>query len=623
MAASLVVAFGWGAAPARADVIDDAIKTVTVTPANPKPGQSLRLDLTWAVPDSATAGDTFTLALPGELVRITTAFDLPAVDEHGDPVRDANGAPVVAARAVVEDGLVTFTLTQYADERQNVRGTAFFEVRLSYDAQPGSTVVVEYGLESTIEIEVGSSGGSVEKIDRTKPYKGGTWRDPGSGITGAEGDYLQYYVSSPGGPLQTVTVVDTLGPGQEFICPGDDTAPKVTMPRVLFYAFDPATGMVPTGTAPETPEQVGSAVTIACGAEAGAQQMTFTVSPVPSGRYAQFVYWVRVTDKTLTSYSNAASVRTSTTQEGVTTTIVRKDAGGTGLGDQFPSAAVTVDKTADPASGTTVGPGQVVTYRLAFDHSGTGEAQVDFTDRLGAVLDDADFVGIIDDGGLSVERLADSLHITGVLSADTQVAYTVRVKPVGDGAGDHLLRNVVVAGDEPDGPGTEHPVRYLYVAKVGDDGAALAGAQFVLRADEAHAPGAVLTDPTLVAVEGETGLFVTGAIEPGAYWLEEVAAPDGFDLLAAPVRFEVAEDGGVTLTDPAASTQIAVSDSGDGMGLITVTDRRTLTLPLTGGPGDLAFWLCGGAVLALVAAGLIAGRRTAGGGSRRAQAADR
>jgi uncharacterized repeat protein (TIGR01451 family) len=281
-----------------------------------------------------------------------------------------------------------------------------------------------------------------------------------------------------------------------------------------------------------------------------------------------------------------------------------------------PRAELTVVKSADPPPGTPLAKATTVTYTLEFRPAGPGPVAVTYVDDLRGVLDDATFGAVVEDGGLQVDGPRDDvLRITGTVESTVRVRYTVTVKE--SGRGDDLLRNLVVEGGDPPGPDaacvpgscTEHPVRYLYVEKTGG-GVPLGGAQFVLLADVDGRPGPELGSPALTAEPGRTGLFATGGLDAGAYWLQETRAPDGYSLLAEAVRFEVGADGTVTRSDPAQAPVVSVGPAPDGASTITVSDQAALALPLTGGRSHLAPWLPGVALLA-VAAGLAVVRRRA------------
>lgn len=107
------------------------------------------------------------------------------------------------------------------------------------------------------------------------------------------------------------------------------------------------------------------------------------------------------------------------------------------------SGDVTVVKGVD-ADGD-VRANDLMTYSLTFRNVDTNGGPVDFVDHLDGVLDDADFVAITADGGLTVERSGSKLRITGTLAGgdSTVVKYTVRVRA--DGArGDSAAVNFVL-----------------------------------------------------------------------------------------------------------------------------------------------------------------------------------
>lgn len=118
---------------------------------------------------------------------------------------------------------------------------------------------------------------------------------------------------------------------------------------------------------------------------------------------------------------------------------------------------VVVSKSADPASGTDVDPGENVTYTLTFENVTTnpeaGAVPIDYTDHMVDVLDDATLSGGVtsSDEAVTAEVAGDTIRITGaVASADTvTVTYTVTVKAY-DQQGNHALGNVVaITGEEP------------------------------------------------------------------------------------------------------------------------------------------------------------------------------
>lgn len=115
---------------------------------------------------------------------------------------------------------------------------------------------------------------------------------------------------------------------------------------------------------------------------------------------------------------------------------------------------LTVTKTVDPASGTTVSAGNKLTYTLAFKNTGTGATIVDYTDLLSRVLDDANVTTAPASSGPALTASAitnGEFTIRGELAAGqtATVTYTVQVKA--DGArGDNTLANFLFkTGGQP------------------------------------------------------------------------------------------------------------------------------------------------------------------------------
>lgn len=128
----------------------------------------------------------------------------------------------------------------------------------------------------------------------------------------------------------------------------------------------------------------------------------------------------------------------------------------------------------------------------------------------------------------------------------------------------------------------------LQIEKIGESSAGtwvrMGGSSFAILRDAEGAPGTALP---LSITEPETGLFRIDSIPAGTYWLSEVTAPDGFSLLAAPVRFTIDGDRTVRILSGGGE---AVTAAGQ---LLTVRDVPAMALPSAGGTGALPFVLAG------------------------------
>lgn len=174
-------------------------------------------------------------------------------------------------------------------------------------------------------------------------------------------------------------------------------------------------------------------------------------------------------------------------------------------------------------------------------------------------------------------------------------------------------RDSVACLDGPD----PTPTFKIGVEKWGNDGSSLANLGdpangnrygFAIRSGEAVTQLTTFTD-------SEDGGYPTAdlKLEPGTpYQLVETEAPEGYELLPAPVTFTIARqtDGSYKLQiqdSGAVSNVVAVDADGDSsLRLLKVTDVRRGELPHTGGVGVQLPILLGGA---LIAAGALMGRR--------------
>ncbi|WP_160423250.1 GEVED domain-containing protein [Agromyces seonyuensis] len=295
-----------------------------------------------------------------------------------------------------------------------------------------------------------------------------------------------------------------------------------------------------------------------------------------------------------------------------------------------PVAALVATKSADPEDGAPVSAGRVLTHTLTFVSTGTAPVEVDRTDLLAGLVDDAtlDPGSITATAPLVAELAADgaSIRVTGLLPPGTAiVTYTSTVNADGE-RGDDVLGNFLVPTGTPPPPTcaaddltcTSHLVAALEIAKTSDpaDGATVAAGDLVTYTltftstgtaaaalaatddlagvvDDAAFVGVVAASPELVVENTGNLVEFTGLLPPGVYtWSAQFrVADDGFrgdDVLAnfvfpsgtAPPAACVAGDARCTSHPVAALEIVKSSDPPDGSA-VEAGDTITYTVAFT------------------------------------------
>ena len=146
----------------------------------------------------------------------------------------------------------------------------------------------------------------------------------------------------------------------------------------------------------------------------------------------------------------------------------------------------------------------------------------------------------------------------------------------------------------------------LYLVKKNQEGQLLSGAEFMLYRDE-QLNNPVTPDP--YQTDGE-GRITIPDLKAGTYYLVETKSPEGYQLLANPIKIElvrkgnhiqVAIDGTVyepsETEDPKGDIYVVEQETKNDEVHITVYNNKNFGLPLTGGTGTLLFG--GGVLLAM------------------------
>lgn len=100
----------------------------------------------------------------------------------------------------------------------------------------------------------------------------------------------------------------------------------------------------------------------------------------------------------------------------------------------------------------------------------------------------------------------------------------------------------------------------------------------------------------------DTGKFSIQGLKPGTYWLEEIAAPKGYNKLAKRIKVEIKDDGTFVVDGK------DKNDKGHPISQVNVENKTGTVLPSTGGAGTTMIYLVG-AVLVLGSGVVLATKR--------------
>lgn len=100
-----------------------------------------------------------------------------------------------------------------------------------------------------------------------------------------------------------------------------------------------------------------------------------------------------------------------------------------------------------------------------------------------------------------------------------------------------------------------------------------------------------------------TGKFSIQGLKPGDYWLEETAAPKGYNKLTKRIKVHINEAGNYVIND---------ENTGSPISQVDVANKSGTVLPSTGGAGTTMIYLIGGALVLGSGVVLVTKRRVKG-----------
>ncbi len=346
-----VVAAGPVAAGAWAAPVSGAITAVDLVEKSADRWASMHLALDWKVPDGSGAGDTFTLTLPPELKAAHTMTF---------PLRDAGDGGAVVATAAVSGQVVTFTLTDYAENHQDVHGRAWFLVTFGRSVAYGQDLNLQFGVDGVTLMDGVRVTGRPGDYSATAT-KWQTWADPAvNNPPRPSADRILWALHAPritkGLVGAKVTFTDTPGPGQAIACDSIH----------VFWGSENTGGVPIEGTYP--PDRYTT--------ECAPDQLVVTLPTTQQdeGRIPFVLGWSSITDATRTEYRNAGSVGLG---RGITIPVgdvLRVDGGGHGTGLRPAPAPVKTPATLAPTDSTPLSPTGTATPTQTTPPSPTGTA---------------------------------------------------------------------------------------------------------------------------------------------------------------------------------------------------------------------------------------------------------
>ncbi|MED2182195.1 SpaA isopeptide-forming pilin-related protein, partial [Bacillus wiedmannii] len=167
----------------------------------------MKVEVKWSAKEKIKSGDQFTIDMPKEFRKDLMNMSF--------PLKDAEGKTVGTCE--MKKGLLTCTMGDYVEGKNNVKGSLFVEFYFGLEAYDG---VKEIPLEFNVDGQIVNKEVSVNNTtERPKPHpntdnllKWGSYNQEDPSIA----DWL-VYVNATGTEMQDLKLTDTLGPGHELI----------------------------------------------------------------------------------------------------------------------------------------------------------------------------------------------------------------------------------------------------------------------------------------------------------------------------------------------------------------------------------------------------------------------
>ncbi|MGG0218250.1 SpaA isopeptide-forming pilin-related protein [Bacillus mycoides] len=266
----------------------------------------MKVEVKWSAKEQIKSGDQFTIDMPKEFRKDLMNLSFPLKDAEGKIVGTCD----------MKNGLLTCTMGDYVEGKNNVKGSLFVEFYFGLEAYDG---VKEIPLEFNVDGQIVNKEVSVSNTtERPQPQpntdnllKWGSYNQEDPSIA----EWL-VYVNATGTEMQDLKLTDTLGPGHELI------TDSVVLEEAVFED-----GYAPTNVKPADLSKI----------KINATKTGFTIEFPDSSKGYILRYKTKITNPAAKPHKNTVKLegKNIKTEEKVGQVFV-SGGGGTGSGDDNP-----------------------------------------------------------------------------------------------------------------------------------------------------------------------------------------------------------------------------------------------------------------------------------------------
>ncbi|HDX9657628.1 TPA: isopeptide-forming domain-containing fimbrial protein [Bacillus toyonensis] len=501
----------------------------------------MKVEVKWSAKEKIKSGDQFTIDMPKEFRKDLMNMSF--------PLKDAEGKTVGTCE--MKKGLLTCTMGDYVEGKNNVKGSLFVEFYFGLEAYDG---VKEIPLEFNVDGQIVNKEVNVSNTtERPKPQpntdnllKWGSYNQEDPSIA----DWL-VYVNATGTEMQDLKLTDTLGPGHELI------TDSVVLEEAVFED-----GYAPTNIKPADLSNI----------KINATKAGFTIEFPDSSKGYVLRYKTKVTNPAAKPHKNTVKLegKNIKTEEKVGQVFV-SGGGGSGSGDDNPPS---IEKNIVDENGKLVENeqltqmDQVIQYQVGthipndppkYTSMVISDDLEDVLEVLEAKVYDQNGQDITSKGTLKIDKQKSevtftfgenfdyksyedqiiNLNIKAKIKANADLSSYVD-KKIPNKAELHFddkkltSKEVTVTPPETPKDGTVS----IHKIDAEDSNKGLKGAEFEVRNSANEVVAKLKTD--------EKGFSVPQTLAPGTYKVYEIVAPEGYQKLKEPV--EVTLQAGETKT---------------------------------------------------------------------------